>query len=259
MLVSDDHLASWGVEFDHAAQQATANLARSGLPIGAAAVAGCLAVGGPEGYVSSWLLVPEAFERASTLLGGPVVALAPRRDVCLFAPTGDERILGSALSWARQTYSDTTRHLSPVPYQMAGSTLVPWQPPAGHPLARRAAMAEHVLAFYEYEHQKNVLRELFEKAGEDVGVGELTLVRRDDGSPLSVACWPEGSNALLPFADAIVFLDRGAKERVRVSFDDACAALSELVEPVAGMYPPRIRVSGLPPSRLGALRGLTRV
>ncbi len=256
-IVHDSVLAEWGVEFEQAEQDALGNLARAGMPVTADAMAGCLVATGPDGYISSWPLVPSAFDDASQRLHGPVVALAPSRDRLCFAPLDAPEILNGSLAWAEQIYRESPRRLSPVPYEAVDGRRVPWCPPRGHPLFNRVAMAERLLALYEYRQQKAALSTLFASVGENVWINPLQVARLPDGSVLSWATWGKGvDNALLPYADAIWFVDPETNESNRVSWDDGCAVASDLFEVVKDMDPPRIRIKGWPGDRLDAIRAL---
>ncbi len=259
MIVTEAHLAAWGVEFEHAEHKAVTNLTAAGLPWAPGLLPGCIGVTGPNGYVSSWLLVPVAFEDAVRRLNGPVVAVAPSRDTCVFAPADDHATLAGALAWANEAYRSAPRRLSPVPYAWESGTLVPWRPPEGHPVRGHVDDAERVLAYYEYEGQKEVLQQLFDRSGEDVYVATMFLVEPQDGPVVSVAPWAKGvDNGLLPYADEILFGETGTEVLLRVPWDDACAIAADFIEPVTGMYPPRIRVTGWPEGRLDALRARAR-
>jgi hypothetical protein len=144
-----------------------------------------------------------------------------------------------------------------VPYEAVDGRTVPWCPPRGHLLFNRVAVAERLLALYEYQQQKAVLSALFAATGEEVWVDSLQVAKLPDGSVLSWATWGKGvDNALLPYADAIWFVDPETNESSRVSWDAGCSVTSDLFEVVKGMDPPRIRIKGWPGDRLDAIRAL---
>jgi hypothetical protein len=101
-----------------------------------------------------------------------------------------------------------------------------------------------------------VLQELFDRSGIDVEVASMHLLQTEGGEAVvSVAPWHEGVvDSWLPVADEILFGGRRSSLKLRVAFDDAQRIAGSLIEPVPGLYPPRVRVRGWPRTQLGELR-----
>jgi hypothetical protein len=250
---TESELASWDMPFEAAEAQAVKNLTKG--PMTTKASTGHLVVTGPYGYISSWLAVPGAFDFASEFLGGPVVAFAPTIGDLCFASLRDSNALTRTLTWADEAYEAGPRRLSPVPYCKHADRIIPWRPPRDHPDFNQVAKAERHLAYFAYEEQRAALQD-----AQDAFVASLMVFEDPDGSVQSVATWTKGvDKALLPIADVIAFMDLDTREPITVAWDDARALLPDLMEPVEGMEPARVRITEWPGDRLSQLRALATI
>ena len=136
-------------------------------------------------------------------IGIQPVAVVPSRDMMLIADERDNAAVLWVLEEGMKIFADHPRWLSPVPYEAdEDGDIVPWRPEQGHPAFAAVRLAERTLETYEYREQKNRLEKLFRQAGEDLLVGDYDV---DFKAPRSVTTWPQANDALLPYADEIIF------------------------------------------------------
>ncbi len=257
-FVTEDDLGRWGVAAAEIEERAVANLGSSELPLAESeAVPGAFHIVGPDGYASSWLAVPGLFDAVADAVGGPALALVPSRDTFCLVPLDDRDRVTAALAWAEEVYTQAPRRLSPVPYVAARSdgAVAVWQPPPDPGLVNAVARAERILALYEYDEQRAVLADLFERTGEDVFVAKLLVAEQPDGRVVSRASWAKGvNNGLLPRADLVMLGGEGVIETLEVPWEAACTIAADFIEAVPGMEPARIRIVGWPEPVMAELR-----
>lgn len=97
--------------------QASANLGRHPLDVVAApeVAPGALAIEGPDGYASSWLVRPDLLRSAGRQLPGALLVFAPTREVLVLVGDGRPEAVAAALEWAMAVYSEAARPLPPWP------------------------------------------------------------------------------------------------------------------------------------------------
>jgi len=245
-FVTETDLRTWGVSEDEALRQARENLARAPLQVGR--IEGAAYLLGPDGYISSWLAVPEVLARIAADVGDRVVAVAADRDGLVLIDTDRPATVVDLLREALEQYQEATRQLSPVPYVVDGGGLRPWDPPADHPARPLVDEAGQLLAATEYGLQRTRLQDLSTKAGEDVFVATRMLVQHGDhGVPWSWAAWVrQVTNGLLPQADYVLLGDNDNPTfRLAVPWDDTLRLAGHALEP-AGYDPPLWRYRGWP-------------
>jgi hypothetical protein len=132
-------------------------------------------------------------------------------------------------------------------------------PIAGGDLAaRQREIAQHQLAA-DYDSQKQLLDKYHGKCGLDIFVAQQMLFRKKDSpATISVATLASGTTGtLLPHANRLSFVKQivdpktGLPEKapegiVDVPWSDAMDIVGHLFEPVAYLYPPRLRALGFP-------------
>ena len=115
-----------------------------------------------------------------------------------------------------------------------------------------------LLGAVEYEAQKTVIVAKHGREGTDVFVARFTGMDHPEHGPSSWTTWAENVDTMLPVVDKVAFVG-GLTETSRWNFFVAWADVEriagELLEPVKGMYPPRMRTLAWPNERmLGRLR-----
>ncbi|HET9654258.1 MAG TPA: hypothetical protein VFP72_02815 [Kineosporiaceae bacterium] len=244
-FATESDLSAWGVSEDEALRQATENLSQGPVQVGT--MAGAAFVLGPDGYISSWLAVPDVLARIAADVGGTVIAVAADRDHLALVDTDRHALTVDLLGKALSEYKEAVRQLSPVPYLVTPDGLRPWDPPAGHPARPLVDEARHLLAAVEYQLQKARLEDLFDKAGEDVFVAGHTLMQHDDGHFWSWAGWVrQVTDGLLPQADYVLLGDNDDPvPPIAVPWDQALRLAGDALEPT-GYDPPLWRYRGWP-------------
>lgn len=207
-FVNEADLKTWGVTADEARTQAAANLGAQELPY--ERTGSHLKVTGPDGYASSWLLLPERLAAITHHFGSQPLVLAPSRDE-VFLIAEDDPALPKLLKAACQSQLEHPRSLSAVPYSVSSGELAPWEPPGGHAAAELVGRASGILGFTEYAAQKARLDDLYQRTGEDVFVGSHVLQERADEAVWSWTSWAPGVRGLMPRATYVAFIDEGGE------------------------------------------------
>jgi hypothetical protein len=141
--VSERHLSSWQVDIETLEHEARENLLCEGLAIVRAG--SITSVLGPEGYVSSWLAVPNALSRSVDRTRPPIVALAPGRDEVRLVGSADRALLVAQVEQATTAYLTGPRKVSPLPYLVDYDRLTPWAATAQHPAAPFVTPPAHLV------------------------------------------------------------------------------------------------------------------
>ena len=158
-----------------------------------------------DAYWVSHLLLDGWLAQLAEHVGGRPVAFAPDATGLLVVPDEPER-LGEVFELVREEFTEAPRSLTPMAYTVdSAGRVLPYDAPAGHPLAVPVGRAERTLAAYEYAAQRMVLRE--------EGVAEFAadcgLFAGADGTAFTVAAWAEGVATLLPRTDYVGFMPNG--------------------------------------------------
>jgi uncharacterized protein YtpQ (UPF0354 family) len=254
-LVNSESLEQWGVSFEEANERAAQNLMAEGTHL-ARLDNGVFAVASEDTYESSRLMVPGWLAGLGEEVGIQPVAVVPARDMMLIGDERDESALRWMFTEALQIFNDHPRWLSPVPYHAdEDGEVVAWRPKKTHALYPAVRLAERSLETYEYREQRERMEKLFRQAGEDLLVGEYEMEMGPDGAQ-SVTMWPKDADALLPYADEIIFPAESGD--IRVSWHLAEHLLSDEWEE-ALTTPPRRRTLRWPDnSTLAKLRAAQR-
>ncbi len=244
--VSRDIVADWGVEPREVFAAARSNVveAAAAATMGESGRAVLRFVDDGDGYFTSWLLVDGFLAGMADRVGSPPVAFVPDVNT-LIVMSDDPDGVARVQAMVEQEYVEAPRGLSPVAYTVDRSgAVVEYRASEPGELADRVHRARLRLAADEYGAQTQALRARFERADEDVFVGEPMVVERANGSMFSLAVWPADCHALLPEADFVGFVTPSGPARVPWPLVRAETGL--VAEP--GLAPPRYRVTDLPPA-----------
>lgn len=245
-FVSEERIAELGRTVDEAYECAHANLMAAGIdvePLGGD-LEGCLGVTGPQHHQSSWLAAPRTLAAIASVADGRVLILAPTAVNVVLVPVDNHAAVAAALDWARTTYENEPRPLSPAAYTVADGRVMPWTDP-DHPSAPTAALLAALLAASEYGDQTASLQNALTDAGEDIFVAAVTAARDPQGNAFTFAVWPqEVTDELLPRVDRVAFMS-GDDDMFLVPWDDVVTLTGGHMEP-GSWDPPRWRVRGWP-------------
>lgn len=246
-FVTYSDIDRWKVDRVTIEKTAHDNLVRSGVAVVRVGNDPWMDVAGPDGYISSWLLCPDALEHLGDALGGHFVALAPSRDELRLVATSDRAALLAQLETLLEAYQAAPRQLSPVPYELSGGRFVPWVPPPGDPCRLVVDRANAFLAAVEYGQQHDALEELFERTGHDIFVAQFNLIERPDTTVWSWAAWVKQVTAgLLPRADYVALGDTEEGTSFWVRWEDAERLAPKGLRLDPDYHPPRWQTSGWP-------------
>jgi hypothetical protein len=252
-----DHMAyvtiknatEWGIDHAVIRARAAANLRGAALPTAQhPRVRGARGVLGPDGYVSSWLAVPDRLRETAGQLPGRPLAVAPTRDLLAVVGEDDAEAVIAILRWGLELFRESARSLSPVLYALDDSNLQHWVPPLQHPAASSQKLACLILEASEYGRQAQSLAH----AVGDESVPSVEVFQRRDGAPRSVTVWMRGVRALVPRAEFVHLKDVEKQETAfTVRWEDAMAVAGDSVQLVADLgldtALPRWRVTDWPP------------
>jgi uncharacterized protein YtpQ (UPF0354 family) len=240
--VTAANLESWAVDAEQVFAKARANLASiAALPSTPPPTGPVMMrfVETGDAYFVSRLLVYGWLASLASRVGGRPVAFVPDQNT-LIVTDDQPDALGGVFDLVEEEYREAVRGISPLAYTVDDSgEVVPYEAPAGHPIAVRAHRAAAILAASEYSSQHGWL----ERDHEDVFVANLVVAQRNDGSVFTVASWTEGIDSLLPRADYIGF--SGSDQDAFLVPWEAVAREVDL-EPVAGLDPARFRLDAWP-------------
>jgi hypothetical protein len=252
--VVEQQLATWGVSFDQAMDDALDNL--RGLPEhgGWSELAPGLWSGAwGDSYESSRLLLPDLIHRVG--VSRPVV-FVPFRDSLLLASATDPAAIAAMARIAELGLPQNTRWLSFQPLQLEDRTWVPYHPPAPVDEALRLLQLQNDAS--GYASQKQLLDQLHEDEGIDLFVANYQLMQRGDAPPNSFAVWAEDVDTLLPRSELIAFVRKEGEaiRHVLVPWANAETIVRDLLE-LTEHQPVLWRVKGFPDP--AALERLTAV
>jgi uncharacterized protein YtpQ (UPF0354 family) len=194
--------AGWGVGDEDVFATARANLAATARIPDADPASGPVLlrfVDDGDAYWPSHLLLDGWLAGLADRVGGQPVAFVPDVNSMLIAAAEPDS-LAPLVDLVANEYLQAPRRLSPVGYTTdAVGRVVPYGPPAGHPVAVLTGRAERMLATREYAAQ----RELMADSGLPEYVASLELYARDDGTAFTVAAWAVTLPTMLPRADFV--------------------------------------------------------
>lgn len=255
-FVSEEDAGRWGVDPEAIRQEAIANLCAAEVPVAMSDDDRVVEILGPDGYASSWLAVPPALTQFAQRAEDEFVVVAKSRDSLLLLASDDRDLLRKDLEQLLDEYQSEPRQLSPVPYEVRDATLVPWDPPPDDPCRVIVDLAGGALAATEYQHQHDVLSELFTRTGEDVFVANYNLMQREDQTVWSWSAWvKEITDGLLPRTDYVALTEHESQDMCIVTWESFLGLAGDLICEEPGYYPARWRVSGcLPDETFSALQ-----
>jgi hypothetical protein len=211
-------------------------------------------VASDDTYEASRLLVPGWLASFRGRVDGNPTAIVPDRALVLVGGDARVEMLRRLLEKADREFNASTRRVSPALYTVdKDDAVVPYAPPADHPLAAEVRLAHEQLANYEYGTQKAALDEAYEREGRDVFVANYQVYRTkaggvgSTGGVRSLSVWTQGVETYLPRTEVVVLLTPGATPDddptvVEVPFEELLHRLT----PVAGLHPARFATGEFP-------------
>lgn len=213
---------------------------------------------GPQGYEVSWSLYPHQLRQLVTWnVDGEVVSHAPvlvfpTRNDFIVVPDGLPDVVAAALDVAKHLDGEHPRpfRLGPWTFDDVGR-LVPWQPPAGHPLAERIRECHAVDMARCYETQRVFLMEA--PAGQVWVTGPVNAGNCLATNCAAIATLPEGeleggTTVLLPQVEMVGLIRETATEGDDDVLTVPMDALHQVcdLQPWAALSPHRWAISTFP-------------
>ena len=245
--VSQELLASWGLELEAALARAFANLLAADPTAQFAELGGFYATNYHDLYDSSRLFMPDVLEQLA--IYDPVAVVVSRRCLCVTSKANTEGVRAMA-RFVEELFVTEPAKLSTAPLERQGEDWRPLDPQPGEipELARLRVGQTH----WDYEVQRVELEARNEAEGVDIYVSEVDLWAHN-GIRLTATSWSPEIPTLLARTD-VVFLpdegDEGVMIRTFADFEAACGPFA--AEPDS--YPVRYRLLTPPPP--GALARL---
>lgn len=259
-LVNQDKLQSWGISLPSAVQIAKDNLRDRTDPNGFSEIRDGVHLGAwNDSYESARLILPDYFYRLN--LQGDPIAFIPNRDLLFVCGELDLAAMSFILEEGAKTHFENGYPLSPNLYVLRDGRWEMFTPDEPR-LRRRLLEVQKRREATDYSEQQKYLNTILGRDNQEVSVAGCQLYKKDDGSYFTHTVWSKGVDSLLPVTDEMtLFLNPEAPEGdsnefLRVPWKKACHELGELMEPVEGMIPPRVRVRSFPEP--GMLEQLTR-
>jgi hypothetical protein len=203
-VVTEDAAGRWGQSRDVLWHRALENLRALPLPNWEDLNDGVLRLFSECAHEETFPLVDKVM-RSLPFNGTPVIAI-PNPGVLLAADSNDPAALRNLIGRARDSLEKADWPLSGALLALTPSGWERFVPPLA--LVRHCAALEEITLCGIYAKQKAALEKNFMACGEDVTVATLSLQARQDNPELlnSLCTWTEGTPALLPRTDLIVFV-----------------------------------------------------
>jgi hypothetical protein len=204
--INDDNLKTWNVSFYEALEVASRNLDEATTAY-AELGKGTYAFVSADTYDATRIILLDRIRALE--VNGKHIALAAGRDSLTITGSEDEAGLAIVAGLGSKAL-ERPYDLSGVPLILEDGEWRDWKPPRDHSLYRTFCDLELMFVAPLYGRQKYLLDAVHEKHGIDIYVGELSVLRKNDGSErISYCTWPEGVDSLLPAAQYVGFVEDG--------------------------------------------------
>jgi hypothetical protein len=207
-LFGAQQLDEWGVTFEDAMKAARYNLGvRSRDPLNEVA---------PGLFMGPWqdanaagrLVLTELLTRLP--VKGDVIAMAPGRDYLFVTGSENAEALGAMVLAAEKAVA-APKPNTPEMFRLQGTAWVPFTLPKDHPLASKHDELVKVFIATDYDEQKKLIDQVYERDEIDVFVANYAPMKRQDGEVISYCSWAPCAS-LLPRTDVIAVFDHDALE-----------------------------------------------
>jgi uncharacterized protein YtpQ (UPF0354 family) len=241
-FIDDTAIAKLGLTPAQALDVALRNLRRMSRDDWIEVQPGVFKSGWHDDYDPARLLLTDMIGKLR-VRGNPV-AIAPDNNTLLVTGSGDVPGLLRIAEMAGNILDTATRPLSGEALELVAGQ---WKDfaPDDPTLAPLVDVGKKQLGA-DYDQQKRILDDIYEKKHIDIFVANFMLFRREAGGQLtSVASWANGVVTLLPRTDMIAFTRWDQEKSIIVRWSKAVAIVGPLMTK-ADFYPERYRVEGFP-------------
>jgi hypothetical protein len=212
-----------------------------------------------EDHQSALLLLEPGKDYVLPSIEGAPVALVPSRN--LFYLTGSANLQGlTRLLDISQQAKQMPHFCSSMLLQWVGDRWSEFHFDPGSANAGRQREISLAQLVIDYDFQKQLLDQYHQKQGLDIFVASVLVFRKkaDEASVISVTTLASGTTGtLLPCVDRLSFVkqivdprtglaEKTPQDTAQVAWSEAMGIVGHLFEPVAYLYPPRVRALGFP-------------
>jgi hypothetical protein len=247
VYVTHEQVTGWGAADTDVFAQAWANLAATTpvhMQLSPSGRRPLRFVDPTDPYFAARLLLPGRLAALAAWVSSRPVAFMPDRSTIILSPDNPDS-LARVYEVAGEEYAEATYPLSPQGYTLdEKGAILPYQAPAGHPVATKVRGAAALLSATEYGTQARLLADRPDLTGPDAVLGSVNVVRAPDQSVRTVTTWSGDHRELLPTAEYLMVRGPAEQEVVVVPWRVATETL-DLV-PLDGLKPPRFRVRNHP-------------
>jgi hypothetical protein len=208
-------------------------------------------------YQSSMLLLPERFPELPAGSGDPIIAV-PGRNSMWMTGSRNEAGLAALLTVGENALHSIHHRCSTALLRLDRGRFVPFVPDANEALRNRYLTVQQKQEAVNYGEQTDALTRLCAQRGEDVYVAPFNVAIKDEGPDArswTWTTWASHADSLITRAEYIVFVDQivdptgratGASAFIEVAWDEAVPLVSDLMEQLPDVHPPRYRVRHFP-------------
>lgn len=241
--LSRENYEAWGVTFEQAVEDATANLLQDTLAwskIGDGVL--CSMTG--DNYDSSRILLLSSIRKHQ--FKGPPVALIPDRDSLLIADSADAESVALIFKLVEENGAALNRPLSPLPLIYKDDVWGDWEPPANHAIRKSFDAQRQQFVGGMYTEQQQLINSIACEQSEFPFVATFSVLEgSDSGERVSYCVWSEGVVSYLPKTDVVLFYDGEELQNI-CRWENVVDAFGELLVADESFYPVRYLTMGFP-------------
>lgn len=246
MTVSNDQLKEWGIDTEEAKIQALQNFKDVSTQAFEEISPGLYRSTWEDNYDATRIVFPELLSKYN--VKGDLVVAIPNRDVLIFTGSEDEAGL-AAFTELLQEYYESPRYISFRPYVFTNHHWDFYYPSNEHPLYPLFEQLHLSAIKGDYDEQKELLEDLFEKEEHDVFVATYSVLQPDHTDEFfSWATWSEGVPTYLPKTHLVALLREKGDDLETIGFVK-WEHLVEHCQPIIQKTPydpPRVFVDAFP-------------
>lgn len=250
LIVTVDNTTMWGVTDTDIFAAGRENVATMHpLSANQPGAGGVFFDAGQSAYIASAILTPGWLASFAQPDGPRPLAFIPNEDTLIIG-YDDPHEASGLYDMAEKMYLESERNVSPEGFTVCAGLVMPFDKTGPHPLRRRAIQARTCAAVRQYSEQAEFLKQLYEDELIEAFVASTEVLDTGHGMG-SAAIWGEGVIYDLPEVDYLFFINNDGHFAVPFSVVVDLTG----IQPTAGFFPPRYRVTGWPePDVMAALR-----
>lgn len=180
---------------------------------------------------------------------GTIVAFIPNRDLLVLADSTVDSAMDAAVKIAEKEF-EHPRFVTLRPFQVTEAGIALFFPQPNAAYAHAINLLHIKASMQDYNEQKQLLEDRFQKTGEDVFVATFKAIETDAGDIYSYSTWSESVPTFLPRTDYIVFVkEAGGRPAINlgmVKWEEVTAICGDRLQRQQSYFPERYFVNGFP-------------